>query len=283
MIGALRPVFAEEDTLMKRLLLVLGSVLSIAGASGLVVFGSAIVGVFDGVMTHRIVDPPEPLPASLAELGWVAMSGIALAIGLAVSCVATVMRDSQRTISLAGKTLHVVAGILLLIGTLPLLWGIMGAMRDFRMIATSAVAPTPESTREMFQAAVPTLTGGCAILVVGAVVLLVAGQVGVRTKPSQSIGTRSKFGVSAAIGSVVLGVVSSLLFVGVWLHGSALEAIFADAPSASEAWEFAQHLAGILFKSLAAFIAVGLQGVMQAVAAVFAPTSDSEQTPNNLA
>ena len=108
MIGALRPVFAEEDTLMKRLLLVLGSVLSIAGASGLVVFGSAIVGVFDGVMGHRTVDPLDPLLASLAELGWVAMSGITLAIGLVISCVATVMRDSQKTISLAGKNLQVV-------------------------------------------------------------------------------------------------------------------------------------------------------------------------------
>ncbi len=67
---------------MKRLLLVLGSVLSIAGALGLAVFGSAIVGVFDGVMAYRMAHPPDPLLASLAELGWVAMSGIGLTCAL---------------------------------------------------------------------------------------------------------------------------------------------------------------------------------------------------------
>lgn len=205
------------------------------------------------------------------------MSGMALAFGLVIFCVATVMRDGQKTISLGGKILHVVAGVLLLIGTMPLLWGIMVAMKDFRMIAASATAPTPESIREMFQAAAPTLTVGCVILVIGAAALFVAGQVGVRTKPLQTNETRSIFGVLAAIGSVVLAVVSSLLFVGVWLHGSALEVMFADGVSVTpKPTELAQHLVGIHIKSLVAFIGVGCQGVMQILAAVSAPSSSSE-------
>ena len=111
---------------MKHLPLILGPVLSIAGALGLIVFGRAIVGVFDGVMTYRIVNPPEPLPASLGDLGWVALSGVALTFGLVISCVATAMRDSQRTMSLAGRILQVVAGFLLLVGTMP---GAMGNRR----------------------------------------------------------------------------------------------------------------------------------------------------------
>ena len=89
-------------------------------------------------------------------------------------------------------------------------------------------------------------------------------------------------GVLAAIGSVVFGVVASLLFIVVWFHGGALEAIFADASFAPKPSELAQHLVGILYKSLAAFIAVGLQGVMQAMAAIFAPTSGSEAASESL-
>lgn len=268
---------------MKRLLLVLGPVLSIAGASGLAVYGNAIVGVLDGVMTYRVVNPPEPLPASLGELGWVAFSGMALAFGLVISCVATAMRDSQRTISVAGKILQVVAGALLLIGPMPVLWGIVVAKRGFIIIATSAATPNPEDFREMVQSAAPTLTVGCVILVAGAVILLVAGQAGFRTKPLQTTDTRSMFGVAVAVGSVVLGVVLSILFVGIWLHGSALATMFADAASIMpKPWELAQHLVGILNKSLLVFIGVGCQGIIQILAAVFAPSSSSQAVSESL-
>ena len=84
--------------MMKRSLLMLGSVLSIAGAVGLIAFGDALVAIMDGVLTYRIVDPPDPLPASLIGVKWAAISGIALTLGLAISCIGTVMRDSQKTV-----------------------------------------------------------------------------------------------------------------------------------------------------------------------------------------
>jgi hypothetical protein len=274
-------VFAEGETLMKRVLLVLGPVLSIAGSSGLIAFGGAIVSVLGGVMNYRVVNPPEPLPASLGQLRWAAMSGMALACGLLISHVATVMRDSPNTISLLGKILRITAGVLLLIGAMPLIWGLLGAKSGFVAMATSAVAPTRENLRQIVQTAAPMLTVGCAVLLVGSVVLVAAGQVGVRTRLSHTTGTRSTFGFLAATVSVLLGVVASLLFVGVWLHGTALEAILADASFAPRPADLAQHLLGILNKSLLAFIGVGCLGILHAVAAIFAPTSGSEQTPND--
>jgi hypothetical protein len=266
----------EEDNSMKRLLLVVGPVFSIAGAVGLILFGKAIVGVLDGVLTYRVVNPPEPFPASLGELGWAALSGIALALGLVISCVGTAMRDSQTAISPAGKILQVVAGILLFIGTVPVLWGVLGAKRGFFIIATSAMTPKPEDLREMVVAAAPMLTVGCAILLIGSVVLLVAGQLGTRAKPPQTIGTNSVFGALAASGSVLLGVASSFLFLGIWGHGSALEAILGVTEVTPKPSELAQHLSGILNKSLLAFILVGCMGVLQVVATIFAPTSKSD-------
>ena len=268
---------------MKRLLLVIGPILSISGASGLVVFGSAIVGVLDGVMTYRIVNPPAPPPTSLVDLGWAAISGMALTIGLAISCGATVMRDSRNSVSLGGTILSVVAGVLLLVGAIPLLRGVMCAIRDFRTIAASATTPNPENVREMVQGASSTLTVGCAILFVGSVVLFVAGQIGVRTKPLPTSDTRSMFGVLVAIGSTVLGVVVSLLFVGIWLHGDTLLAFFADVVSSTpRPSNLAQHLSGVLNKSLVAFMGIGCQGVVQIAATISAPSSSSETVSESL-
>jgi hypothetical protein len=266
-----------EDSLMKRSLFAFGAILSIAGASGLIVFGDAIVGVFDGVLNYRLTDPPNPLPASMAELGWVAISGRAFAFGLVISCLATVMHDSQKTISRAGKILQLVAGVLFLIGTMPVLWGILVAKRGFMIIATSEAAPKPEDLRRMVEAASPGITAGCVVLLLGAAVMLVAGQAGVRTNPSQTIDRRSVLPVLAAIVSVVLGVVATLLFIGVWSHGSALEAILANTEFAFKPSDLARHLTGILNKSLAAFIVLGCQGVMQILVGVFVPSSRSRQ------
>jgi ribosomal protein S18 acetylase RimI-like enzyme len=52
---------------MKRSLLLLGSVLSIAGAVGLIAFGDAFVTILDGVLTYRFVSP-SPLMHFLASV-----------------------------------------------------------------------------------------------------------------------------------------------------------------------------------------------------------------------
>jgi hypothetical protein len=152
----------------------------------------------------------------------------------------------------------------------------LGAKRGFFIIATSAMAPKPEDVQEMVGAAAPMLMVGSVILLIGSVVLLVAGQLRGRTKTPQTIGTNSVFGVLAASGSVLLGVGSSLLFLGNWGHGNALEAILGATEIAPKPSELAQYLSGILNKSLLAFILVACLGVLQVVATIFAPTSKSD-------
>ena len=261
---------------MKRLLLVLGAVLSIAGASGLAVYGRAIVGVLTDVLVYRVVNPPLPLPSSIVQLGWVAASGVALAFGLVVVCTGTVMRDGQRTMLPRGKVLLVVAGILFLLGAMSLLTGIVGAKAGFRVIATSAMTPKPEEAREMYRNASPAFTVGSSILVAGAVVLLVAGQVGFKAKPPQANKSPLMLGVIATVATLVLAFVSSLLFVGILSHGAALGAILTTSVATPKPSELAEHLAGILDKSMLAFISVGCQGALFLLAALFTPSSGSE-------
>jgi hypothetical protein len=74
---------------------------------GLLAFGDAFVTTLDGVLTYRIVDPPEPLPESFVGVKWAALSGITLTLGLAISCIGMVIPDSQKTIAIAGRMVAV--------------------------------------------------------------------------------------------------------------------------------------------------------------------------------
>lgn len=261
---------------MKRALLLFGSVLSIAGAVGLVVFGDALVTILDGVLTYRFVDPPEPLPASFANVKWAAFSGMALTLGLAISCIGMVIYDNQKTISLTGRISACVGGVLLLFGIMPLLWGILGARGALKVIATSAAAPKPEELQEMVRATAPMLSIGSAILLIGAGISLVAGQVELREKPPKPNSTRSAFGVIITVGSVGLSGILVLLFLGIWFHGSALEGIFSGATLTPKPSELAEHLVGICNKSMLAFVGVGCLGNTSILAAVFAPVAESD-------
>jgi hypothetical protein len=269
-----------EATLMKRLLLVFGAVLSIAGAVGLTAFGDSLVGIMDGVLTYRFVDPPEPLPASLVDVQWSAFSGMALTLGFAISCIGTVMHDNRKTISLAGRLLGSVAGILIFIGVVPLLWGVLGAKRGLMIIAMSASTPKPVEVQEMVQATAPMLLIGSIILLIGAVISLVAGQVGLQEKPPQPHSTRSAFGVIVTVGSVGLGGILVLLFVGIWFHGSALEGIFSGATLTPKPSELAEHLVGIFNKSMLAFIGVACLGITSILAAILAPVAEPDTAAN---
>lgn len=261
---------------MKRLLLMLGAVLSMTGVVGLAVYGGSIVGALADVLIYRIVNPPQPLPASVAQLGSTALSGTAFVFGLVVVCLGTVMRDGQKLISPRGKVLLAVAGLLFLLGAMSLLTGIVGAKAGFRVIAMSAATPKPEMAREMAQNASPAFRIGSGFLIAGAVILLVTGQVGLQTKPLHANEARSVLGGFAAVTTVVLAIVSSFLFVGLWFHGYALEAFLTSSGATPKPHELAQHLTGILNNSLVAYICVACQGAMLVVAAVSAPLPSSE-------
>ena len=110
---------------MKRLLRLLGPVVALTGSLGLVMYGRAMIGVFEVLMVGSL--GPAPLPAALEELEWVTMSARHGVGGLVISCVATVMRDSGRAVSSIGRLLYTVAGVSLVMGAMPLAWAIIRA------------------------------------------------------------------------------------------------------------------------------------------------------------
>ena len=256
---------------MKRLLRLLGPVVALTGSLGLVMYGRAMIGVFEVLMVGSL--GPAPLPAALAELQWAMMSAMTLVIGLVISCVATVMRDSGQTISTIGRLLYTVAGVSLIIGAMPLAWGIMVAKVSFRIIATAPTTPKPESIQEMILSAEPAMTIGCAVFVLSAVLLIVAGSAGFQATPSQVNDRQSPLSVVFGTGSVLVGGVLLLLLMFVWSNGNALETMFREASVGVKPADVAQHLSSILNKSLFVFGGVATLGLLQLLASIFAPSA----------
>jgi hypothetical protein len=257
---------------MKRLLLLLGPVVALIGSLGLVMSGSAVVGVFE-LVTFRNVDPTAALP----ELQWAVISAIVLVVGLVISCLATVMRNSGHTISMIGRLLYTVAGVLLITGAMPSAWGIMSVKASFRILATAPTSLKPESFQAVILSAEPAMTIGCAVFALSAVLLIVAGTAGFQATPSQVNDRQSPLRVVFGTGSVLVGGIALLLLMFIWSNGNALETMVTQtllkASAGVRPSELAPHLSGILNKSLFVFGGVATLGLLQLLASIFAPSA----------
>lgn len=258
---------------MKRLLHLLGPIVAIVGSVGLFITGGALVGVFE-VFTHLVGAPP---PDTLAELPWAVMSVMAIVVGLAISCIATVLRDGRRTISMIGRLLYVGAGVVLIAATIPVVWVIIQLKHAFGIIAMSATAPTTEEIQELIQSAEPKMAIGAAILLVAAGLLTVAGLAGFQPRPPARSASRMAISLMLAAGSGVVGAISLLLLVSVWFHGASLETMITDPSASPKPTELAEHLQAILNGTLLAFGGLATQGVVQILAATAAPSATTEE------
>jgi hypothetical protein len=217
------------------------------------------------------------VPAALAELQWAMMSAMTLVIGLVISCIATVMRNSGHTISTIGRLLYTVAGVLLITGAMPSAWGIMSVKASFRILATAPTSLKPESFQAVILSAEPAMTIGCAVFALSAVLLIVAGTAGFQATPSQVNDRQSPLSVVFGTGSVLVGGVLLLLLMFVWSNGNALETMVTQtllkASAGVKPSELAPHLSGILNKSLFVFGGVATLGLLQLLASIFAPSA----------
>jgi len=200
---------------MRRLSLSLGPVVAIIGSFGLVMFGSALVGVFLDVLNFRVVDPPAPPPQTLTELQSAVVSALALVVGLVITCVAMVIRGSGQTISTMGRLFYSGAGVSLIVGAVALAWSIKSARQTFGIIASSASSPTIESVQGMMRSAEPQMTIGFGMFVLSAVMLLAAGLAGLQTRPSQASEPRTPISAIVTLASVSVSVILILLMISI--------------------------------------------------------------------
>lgn len=259
---------------MRRILLLIGPAIAIIGSVGLVLFGRATVGVFD-LLIMRYDDPQ---PAALADLQLLALSGIALTIGLVITCCATVMRDSKQTISTVGRALYIVAGGLLVVGTVPTLWAIVGVNQGFHVIATASSTPKLEEVEDMIQSTAPAIAIGSGIFAVAAVVLFLASLIGFKAAtPAQVTDKRRVLSFLAVTGSAFFGIIVSVQLIVIWFQTSALAVLLTERLERPiSAADIGVYLSGVITKSLLVFIGLAWLGIMQVLTAICAPSSGTD-------
>ncbi|MCH1494357.1 MAG: hypothetical protein L7U72_03940, partial [Rubripirellula sp.] len=223
--------------MIKRLLLLLGPLAALIGTLGLVLFGRALIGVFE-VLTLSITETSLP---ALAEFQWAVVSAVIMVVGVVISIISVVIQYSRQTLSMLGKILYTVAGVTLLVGAVSLAMSIIEAKGSFKFIANPSNSPAPESISDMIQSVEPTMTFGYSLLGLSAAISLLAGLIGSRTSFSQA-------NLPPATLSVVFvtipGMVSTLLVLliaSVRLNGNSLEAIISDVSANPKPAELAEH------------------------------------------
>ncbi|MEO1995736.1 MAG: hypothetical protein ABGZ17_10725, partial [Planctomycetaceae bacterium] len=110
---------------MKRVLLVLGPLLSSVGMLGLLTFGSAIIELVVESLTSS--DAPLSLGGTWQRAGY---AGMLLVIGCAATSCALVMRDSACGLINRGKVLFLISGVLMLAGTATAATAVVGASQS---------------------------------------------------------------------------------------------------------------------------------------------------------
>ena len=258
---------------MKRVLLLIGPVLSLLGSLGFFMFGHALVGVF-AVLTFRTEDPS--LPSALAELHWAVVSASALVVGLVMLSAAFVIRDSGRSISWIGRMMYVGAGLLLMIEAVFLIWSNMRARSSFVEIATSSVTPRFDSLREMIQSVDPIMTVGSALLGLSTLVLVVAGLVGFQANSSNEDVRRGSLSIVFAIVSILIGGTLLLLILLLRSSGNVLETLITDSSVTPHPSELAIDLTGILNKYLLVFGGLAMMGFLQVLNVFLVSSARSE-------
>jgi len=240
------------------------------GSLGLVMYGTAIIRVFLEVLTFRIVDPPEPLPASLADLPMAVMSAMALLVGLIISVIAMGSRGNGPTIT--GRSLQIGSGVFLMIAAVPLAWGVTLVQASMRSISKGISNSTRESLQGMIQSAEPKLSLGYGILVFSAVLMLLAALAGLRNKEApQAEEVRRPFGAAISLFSVFVGLAVILLLATIWSNGNAIEAMITRTSATPDPAGLAQNLSSIMNKSLFVFVGLAVGGLVEVSASFSQP------------
>lgn len=257
-----------------RCLLLLGGVLLLGAGIGLSVFIVATVWSFE-VLTWRIGEPP---PASLDQLVYVAGLAGLFALGWIVACVGISSPGTGSTVTIVGRILYAAAGLMAIASSLPLIYGTMAMRHMFMILAMSESTPKIEEVELTISHCSWYPVLGFAIAAVAALFVLFAGVAGLRTADAQHgtgpAPTRSMIMISV---TALFAVLFAVLFILISRHGAALEFLIAAPSQTPKASELAEHLMGILNKSLYAHLTLLLLGIVQILAAVLAPAASSEK------
>jgi len=158
---------------MKQMLAWFGPLLGMTGSVGLLLRREALVG-WMAVLSQSVDDSPHALASSFADLRWVILSSIALAVGATSTVIGISLRDRHQRLTSPRKSFSCTAGLLWAIATVPLIWTLFKALETLQLIASGGKTPTAESISELIGSAQPAMTFSSVLLIIASAIALLA-------------------------------------------------------------------------------------------------------------
>ena len=258
---------------MKRTLLVAGPLMGVAGLAGLQFFGVAIVAVITGLLSI------DPATTPTVGITWqrASYAGILLIIGCMSTNGALSMRSSECSLINRGKTLFLISGILLLIGSVIAATSVVSARQSLLVVASAQQVPKLQILQAAMDPLSSRLNVAWGILGVASMLAVFGGLAGVGVPA-----TRTRRG--ASIVNTLLWTCSLVLLFAVYrLIVGGNDIVDMANMATNNPPPRPADVAGVLLFSLHTWIGVfaglGILGVLQTVAA--ASAAPAMQTANN--
>lgn len=262
---------------MKRALLLIGPLLALGGAIGLLSHGSAIVDV-TGVLLFNT----GAIAASLGEMQQSIQMMIVmvylLTVGLVVAIGAMTFPGQPQCVTIIGKLLGCAAGGTLIGGAVLSGQAIDDVRRNLVALSTSEKAPKPGMLQQIIDAGGEELHLGIMVYIAASVVLLLVGVVGFRRSESTRMGSTVKIAmmlmVIAAVAIAIAG--ASAL---VWYNVDKTLFLVTDFENPAEPAELAGHLLQAYQAGVVLFSGMGGLGVVAVLGYLFSPNYRRPKPP----
>lgn len=254
---------------MKRALLLIGPLLALVGAIGVLFHGSAIMEVLL-VLTYNTAATATPLAEVMQEVELAIVFVYVLTVGLVTAIGALTFPGQPQCVTILGKVLGCSAGATLIAGGYLSGLAMNDVLNSLQVIATSEKAPKPSMLRDIVDVSKEDLQTGIVVYLVAVGILFLAGLVGFRRRESTRLGSSIKIAmVLLVVAAIAIAIAGSSAIV--WYNVDQTLAMVVDIENPPSPNGLAMRLVDSLQAGVVLYSGFGGLGVVAIIAYLFSP------------
>ena len=254
---------------MKRALLLIGPLLALVGAIGLLYHGSAIMEVLL-VLTYNTAATAKPLADMMQEVELAIVFVYVLTVGLVIAIGALTFPGQPQCVTIIGKLLGCLGGATLIGGGYLSGNAMDQVLKGLQVIATSAKAPKPAMLQAVVDAGNEQLQSGIVVYIISVAILLLAGLVGFRRRESTRLGSTIKIAmVLLVVAAIAIAIAGSSAMV--WYNVDQTLAMVVDLNNPPQPSDLAMRLVDAQQAGVILYSGIGGLGVVAIIAYLFSP------------
>ncbi|RCS40457.1 hypothetical protein DTL42_24070 [Bremerella cremea] len=194
---------------MKRLLLLFGPLLALAGSLGLLLYGSAI-GETLLILTYRLGTPTASLETMLLNVQLVILFVYMLMVGLLLAVVALPFPGQPQYSTITGKLLGCLAGFVLMGAAYQAGNVVLGLQHALKNMSTDPAKLNQAALQQIVDTASSDLEPGSVLFIVACALLLVTGLIGFRPGEARRLSSGTKIVISLLFVTLIaIGIVGA--------------------------------------------------------------------------